>query len=200
MWYVYFLQGAGWRTGYASACRRRRPTKPSPARAERNSGSAAGRGTTPRERKNPVRRQGRPYRSPSGVRLSLSCGTSIFSRGRAGERVTRPPVAAAGRRSPARRGPRGTAAARREGGRPPGSGRTRFAGKAGPTGLPQAFDGIGLPLTEEHSDGDQGGEGADEPDHNGDFLQSFHGNLLLQPWSAAARFGRLPTLHEPTCT
>ena len=52
----------------------------------------------------------------------------------------------------------------------PRNGRTRFAGKAGPTGVPYAVDGIGLPLTEEHSDGDQDGEGADEPDHNGDFL------------------------------
>ena len=58
---------------------------------------------------------------------------------------------------------------------------------AGPTGLPHAVDAIGLPLTEEHSNDDQGGEGADEPDHNGDFLQSFHENLLLQPWSAVTR-------------
>ena len=67
------------------------------------------------------------------------------------------------------------------------SGRPRFGGKAGPTGLPYAVDAIGLPLTEEHSNDDQGGEGADEPDHNGDFLQSFHENLLLQPWSAVTR-------------
>ena len=64
--------------------------------------------------------------------------------------------------------PSGIAAA--DGVRTPRSGRTRFAGKAGPTGVPYAVDGIGLPLTEEHSDGDQDGEGADEPDHNGDFL------------------------------
>ncbi len=75
-----------------------------------------------------------------------------------------------------------------------------LGGKAGPTGFPHAVDDIGLPSTEVHSDDDQGGEGADEPDHNGDFLQSFHENLLLQPWSAVTRRGRLPTLHEPTCT
>ncbi len=83
--------------------------------------------------------------------------------------------------------------------RPPRNGRTRFGGKAAPTGLPHAFDGIGLPLTEEHSDDDQGGEGADEPDQNGDFLQSFHENLLLQPWSAVTRRRRFPPLHQPTC-
>ena len=55
-------------------------------------------------------------------------------------------------------------------GRPPRNGRTRFGGKAGPTGFPHAVDEIGLASTEVHSDGDQGGEGADEPDHNGDFL------------------------------
>ncbi len=89
---------------------------------------------------------------------------------------------------------------RRTGGRPPRNGRTRFGGKAGPTGLPYAVVEIGLPSTEEHSDGDQGGEGADKPDQNGDFLQSFHENLVLQPWSAVTRRGRLPPLHEPTCT
>ncbi len=78
--------------------------------------------------------------------------------------------------------------------RPPRNGRTRFGGKAGPKGLPHAFDGIGLPSAEEHSDDDQGGEGADEPDQNGDFLQSFHENLLLQPWSAVTRRERLPPL------
>ncbi len=88
---------------------------------------------------------------------------------------------------------------RRTGGATPRNGRTRFGGKAGPTGLPRAVDGIGLRLTEDHSDADQGGEGADEPDHNGDFLQSFHKNLLLQPWSAVTRRGRLPPLHEPAC-
>ena len=84
--------------------------------------------------------------------------------------------------------------------RPPRNGRTLFAGKAGPTGVPHAVDGIGLPSGEEHSDDDQGGEGADEPDHNGDFLQSFHENLLLQPWSAVTRRERLPLLHEPVRT
>lgn len=88
----------------------------------------------------------------------------------------------------------------RGGGSTPRSGRTRFGGEAGPTGFPHAVDGIGLPSTEEHSDDDQGGEGADEPDQNGDFLQSFHENLLLQPWSAVTRRGRFPPLHQPTCT
>ncbi len=74
------------------------------------------------------------------------------------------------------------------------NGRTRFGGKAGPTGFPHAVDEIGLPSTEEHSDADQGGEGADEPDQNGDFLQSFHETLVLQPWSAVTRRGRLPPL------
>ncbi len=74
------------------------------------------------------------------------------------------------------------------------NGRTRFGGKAGHTGFPHAVDEIGLPSTEEHSDADQGGEGADEPDQNGDFLQSFHETLVLQPWSAVTRRGRLPPL------
>lgn len=82
----------------------------------------------------------------------------------------------------------------------PRNGRTRFGGKGGPTGFPHAVDEIGLPSTDEHSDDDQGGKGADEPDHYGDFFQSFHENLLLQPWSAAARRERLPQLQEPTCT
>ncbi len=82
----------------------------------------------------------------------------------------------------------------------PRNGRTRFCGEAGPTGFPHAVDETGLPSTEGHSDDDQGGEGADEPDQNGDFLQSFHEFLLLQPWSAVTRRGRLPPLHEPTCT
>ncbi len=95
-------------------------------------------------------------------------------------------------------GPSGFAAP--DGGVDPRNGRTRFGGKASPTGLPHGFDEIGLPSTEEHSDDDQGGEGADEPDQNGDFLQSFHENLLLQPWSAGTRRGHFPPLHEPTCT
>ncbi len=60
------------------------------------------------------------------------------------------------------------------GGSTPRNGRTRSGGKVGPTGFPHALDETGLPSTEEHSDDDQGGEGADEPDQNGDFLQSFH--------------------------
>ena len=68
---------------------------------------------------------------------------------------------------------------RRTGGAAPRNGRTRFGGKVGPTGFPHAVDEIGLPSTEGHSDDDQGGEGADEPDQNGNFLQSFHETLLL---------------------